>query len=175
MASKHEVTDRRRDLSSKVVELTLRVLALREKTYPGHGYNWDWTRSAGRLLCLLNDYYTQFELSTLLAAEATYETLLEAVVEAESKVEPLTGERFVGEKNERDLIAEKLPELASRVFALRTQHYKGCGFHWSLVRSIGGLLELANSRESEITLTDSIALEVGYESLVESVTAAESS
>ena len=46
-------------------------------------------------------------------------------------------------------IAEKLPELASRVDALKSKHYMGCGFHYSKVNTLNYLLETAN-RETEL-------------------------
>lgn len=45
----------------------------------------------------------------------------------------------------RKEINKKLPDLANRVFALRTKHYMGCGFHWSLEKDLGYVIHMANN------------------------------
>lgn len=34
----------------------------------------------------------------------------------------------------------RMPELAARVFALRTRGYRGCGFHWGMEKQLGYVL-----------------------------------
>lgn len=43
---------------------------------------------------------------------------------------------------------EELPALAARVFALRTKTYMGCGFHYSLEKTLGNLIVYANDHEN---------------------------
>lgn len=40
----------------------------------------------------------------------------------------------------RDRAAKRLPELSQRVFALRNKSYSGCGFQWSLEKSLGSAI-----------------------------------
>ena len=54
---------------------------------------------------------------------------------------------------QRAQFQETLPELAIRIFALRGQLYDGSGFHWSMVRQIGGLLERVNNLNAEYAET----------------------
>lgn len=83
------------------------------------------------------------------------------------------------DKNEirtrRQELASLLPGLALRVFALADKRYEGSGYHWSLVRSIGGLLRNVNDYDSKFVYEDLIINEVTYEDLVERVDAAEAS
>ena len=63
---------------------------------------------------------------------------------------------------------EILPELASRVFALRKKGYMGCGFHWSLERDLGWVISTMNNfdrgyRDWAIR----IAAKVKYEHFIE--------
>ena len=53
-------------------------------------------------------------------------------------------------KNERELkkfnewrkeIGKTLPDIASRVFDLRSKGYTSCGFHWSLEKDLGWVNE----------------------------------
>ena len=39
----------------------------------------------------------------------------------------------------------QIPNLASRIFALRNKNYLGCGFHYSMERSLGIILAKLNN------------------------------
>jgi hypothetical protein len=41
-----------------------------------------------------------------------------------------------------------LPNWATRTFHLRGKVYDGCGFHWALERSLGGVIRIANGFEN---------------------------
>lgn len=47
-------------------------------------------------------------------------------------------------------VRKKLPELANRVFALRTELYNGCGFHYDMERQLGVVIGNVNSVSTEI-------------------------
>lgn len=47
-------------------------------------------------------------------------------------------------------VRKKLPELANRVFALRTELYNGCGFHYDMERQLGVVIRNVNSVSTEI-------------------------
>lgn len=49
----------------------------------------------------------------------------------------------------RERVAEELPSLAQRVFALREKPYMGSGFHWGLEKSLGGVLQGVNDYDDE--------------------------
>jgi hypothetical protein len=66
----------------------------------------------------------------------------------------------------RDLCS-KLPAAAMRVFALDGKHYNGCGFHYSLVKTIGGLMYRLNNFDAKYTNDDLLVDEVIYEDLIE--------
>lgn len=73
----------------------------------------------------------------------------------------------------RKKLASKLPDLAVRVFALSGKHYKGCGFHWTLVKTIGYLLHTVNDYDKRYDVETHIVMEVVYEDLLERVQEAE--
>ena len=52
---------------------------------------------------------------------------------------------------DRDQFRKALPHLATRIFALQGETYDGSGFHWSMVKQIGGLLERANNLDVTYT------------------------
>jgi hypothetical protein len=73
-------------------------------------------------------------------------------------------------------IAARLPELSARTFALRDKMYSGCGFHWSLERSLGKLIVAANDyengdywKEGRDGMAARIMVEVGFETFIESL------
>lgn len=51
-------------------------------------------------------------------------------------------------KKWRDRTVIQLPRLAARVFALRDEHYYGCGFHYDLERTLGYLIWKLNDFQS---------------------------
>jgi hypothetical protein len=69
----------------------------------------------------------------------------------------------------REKLSVKLPDLAIRIFALRGKHYSGCGFHYSLVASIGGLLDRMNRPDRNYGLEDVLTDEVIFDGLIERV------
>ena len=48
----------------------------------------------------------------------------------------------------RKEVNEKLPELSRKIFALRSVMYKGCGFHWSLEKSLGSVIREINNYDA---------------------------
>jgi len=65
-------------------------------------------------------------------------------------------------------IGKTLPELASRVFALRHMGYTGCGFHWSLEKDLGHTIAAINDFDrSYPDFATRIAVEVSYECFIE--------
>jgi hypothetical protein len=68
----------------------------------------------------------------------------------------------------RKEIGKTLPELASRVFALRTKGYMGCGFHWSLEKDLGYIIAIMNDFDRDYRDFDArIAVEVKYKCFIE--------
>lgn len=80
---------------------------------------------------------------------------------------------MVETQEKRKALANKLPALAIRIFALQGKHYPGCGFYWGLVKSIGALLRNINDYDSKFDHNDLMINEVIYEDLVERVKTAE--
>ncbi len=76
-------------------------------------------------------------------------------------------------QDERRALQARLPHLAQRVFALGGKSYWGGGFHWSLVKSIGGLLHNVNDFDSPYDGEKLSVHEVVYEGVLESVRLAE--
>ncbi len=79
----------------------------------------------------------------------------------------------------REEQADKMPELAARVFALRSKGYMGCGFHWSLECTLGTVMSRLNDYDSpkyyhgDDAIAYQVALEVMTEGLYEQVEEAE--
>jgi hypothetical protein len=48
----------------------------------------------------------------------------------------------------RDRAIEQLPALAARIFKLRKSVYRGCGFHYSIEKTLGFLLWKLNDFEA---------------------------
>ena len=68
----------------------------------------------------------------------------------------------------RKEIGKILPELASRVFALRLVGYAGCGFHWGLEKDLGYIIVMMNNFDKSYRdLSDRISAEVEYECFIE--------
>jgi len=68
----------------------------------------------------------------------------------------------------RKEIGKTLPELASRVFALRKKGYMGCGFHWGLEKDLGWvILTMNNFDKSYRDFATRISVEVVYECFIE--------
>ena len=61
-----------------------------------------------------------------------------------SDLQMIEYERYLKESKEfnawRDRAIEQLPALAARIFKLRISVYGGCGFHYSLEKTLGYLL-----------------------------------
>lgn len=70
----------------------------------------------------------------------------------------IVNEALFKARHERDIkyvkwcyrVRKRLPELANRVFALRTELYNGCGFHYALERQLGVVIRNVNSVSTEI-------------------------
>jgi len=68
----------------------------------------------------------------------------------------------------RKKIGKTLPELASRVFALRKVGYMGCGFHWSLEKDLGYIISVMTNFDKDFwDAAVRIAVEVRYECFIE--------
>lgn len=69
-----------------------------------------------------------------------------------SDLQMIEYERYLKESKSfnawRDRAIEQLPALAARVFALRKPFYTGCGFHYSLEKTLGFLLLKLNDFDS---------------------------
>lgn len=55
----------------------------------------------------------------------------------------------------RKEINKKLPDLAQRIFSLRTIGYVGAGFHWSLEKSLGNVIARINDYDAPINMENS--------------------
>lgn len=75
----------------------------------------------------------------------------------------------------RDRINTQIPELANRVFSLRRKFYKGCGFHYSLEKTLGTVTKGLNNHDEQWDFADRLVFEVVVEGLIERVIAAEKS
>lgn len=78
----------------------------------------------------------------------------------------------------RKRVADEMPELATRVFALRKRMYMGAGLHWSMERELGFVMARVNDYDHDYyhgpnAWADCIVLEVRYEALIKSVIEAE--
>ncbi len=73
----------------------------------------------------------------------------------------------------RKKIAEALPGLMTRVLALQGKSYPGSGYHWSMLRTAGGLMFRVLNYDAAYRDTDLMVDEVILEELVESLEAAE--
>jgi hypothetical protein len=73
----------------------------------------------------------------------------------------------------REKLREAVPALAIRVFALRQKNYPGCGFHYGLVKTVGGLLYRLNNFDESYKWLDLLVDKILYEELVDDVTKAE--
>lgn len=76
-------------------------------------------------------------------------------------------------QNQRCALADKLPALGVRVFALKGRSYPGSGYHWALLRTLGALLQKLNDFDVRYTAEDLVLCEVLYEDLLERVQTAE--
>lgn len=73
----------------------------------------------------------------------------------------------------RKRAAKNLPMLANRVFALRTAHYPGCGFHWSMERKLGSVIAVINDYDRPFGDYDQLGVELGLSELYRDVARAE--
>lgn len=74
----------------------------------------------------------------------------------------------------------RIPELASRVFALRNEHYVGCGFHHGLERKLGNLISKLNDyddcpRSSKDVFMHRVIIQTAMRHLYKEVVDAENS
>lgn len=73
----------------------------------------------------------------------------------------------------RAKIAKDLPSLASRVFALRSKSYPGCGFHYSMEARLGYVIQHVNNFGETYGFVERVMFEVQVSSLYDSVKEAE--
>lgn len=75
---------------------------------------------------------------------------------------------------------KQIPNLAARVFALREEFYRGCGFHYGTERKLGGIIYNLNNyddtpQESKNMMMHRIVMQVAANGLFEDVVEAERS
>lgn len=75
----------------------------------------------------------------------------------------------------RKRVKKKLPDLANRVFALRGRHYMGCGFHWSMEKTLGRVILDINNFDKRFDMPDQVVCRVIVAGLFEEVVKAEKS
>lgn len=73
----------------------------------------------------------------------------------------------------RKAIAESLPSITSRVFALRNKSYLGCGFHWGMEKRLGAVIRNACDYNEYPDVAMRIIYKVIYEGLIENLEQAE--
>lgn len=73
----------------------------------------------------------------------------------------------------RKEINKTLPELASRVFALRQGGYSGSGFHYNMEKTLGRVIAMVNNYDDPLELHTPITDKVIYEGLIEDIQKAE--
>ena len=76
------------------------------------------------------------------------------------------------QERRKKLVAE-VPGLVTRVIALQGKFYSGCGFHWSMMKSAGGLMNRVFNYDEAYDFENLLIDEVIFEGLVESVEKAE--
>ena len=65
----------------------------------------------------------------------------------------------------RERVRNKLPELASRVFALRNKGYTGCGFGWAIEKDLGYIIRSVSNFDSYPDWMEQTLIKVVTESL----------
>ena len=55
----------------------------------------------------------------------------------------------------RKKVNKRIPEVAAKVFSFRKVCYTGCGFHWSLEKSLGNLIACINDYDSPLDMRQS--------------------
>lgn len=80
----------------------------------------------------------------------------------------------------RQRVIERLPTLATRVFALREKFYMGCGFHWGLEKELGTVISRLNNYDENYYhgqegISNRVILEVTVEGLHKRLREAEDS
>ena len=68
-----------------------------------------------------------------------------------------------------------LPAISKRVFALRKKMYMGCGFGWSIEKTLGYCINTLNNFDKYPDEMEQILMEVQLESLYKEVAKAEKS
>jgi len=66
-------------------------------------------------------------------------------------------------------VMARTPDLAARTFALRSKPYRGCGFHYSLEKTLGSVIKIASDldgvREYPDTIIDQVIVEQFHKEL----------
>ena len=86
---------------------------------------------------------------------------------------PLNHEQAKAHYGWRKEVSMGIPAIAERVFALRGQTYRGCGYHYGMERRLGVLLSRINDYSSPLLVHDPMVDEIAYEELIELVAKAE--
>ena len=64
----------------------------------------------------------------------------------------------------------RLPEISSKVFALRNKHYLGCGFHWSLEKTLGYCItHICNYDRSYNDWSENSIIQIKFEGLMKDI------
>jgi hypothetical protein len=88
-------------------------------------------------------------------------------------IQMLTGKRAKDHYTWRKRVNDALPDLAHRVFSLRSGGYYGVGMHPSLERKLGRALTMANEFEMELAQHIPTTDQLIYEDLVDTLRRAE--
>jgi len=75
----------------------------------------------------------------------------------------------------RQRVQAGLPTLATRIFALRSVTYAGCGFHYAMEHDLGVLIAQVNNYNKNFDIFDRINIEVISEMIYKRVAEAEKS
>lgn len=68
-----------------------------------------------------------------------------------------------------DRVKAHLPSLAKRVFALRKKFYEGCGFHYSLEKTLGNVIRDVNDYDRRLSDIDEMAHRITVRIIVHSL------
>lgn len=75
----------------------------------------------------------------------------------------------------RKQVNKHIPELARRIFALRSAYYRGCGFHYSMEGNLGGVIRQLNDFDTPWDVSRQMVLKVSIAGLFRDVVKAEKS
>lgn len=82
----------------------------------------------------------------------------------------MTGNDWKREHHEwRKKVNAEIPKLAAKIFSFRGKHYVGAGFHYSIEKTLGSLIQGINNFEEALTIDVTILLEILYDELKEKI------